>query len=76
MSDTTDFVRRLRSGDHVQLMVQTTDDGDWVVMKGYVHKGWSTGRIDLGHLGFVIRNDDWTINENIMSIRYLAKETA
>ena len=71
MSDTTDFVRRLRSGDHVRIMVQTNANGDMSAMSGYINKGWSTGRIDLGYLGFVIREHDYTINENIMAIRYV-----
>lgn len=74
MSDTTDFIRRLRSGDHVRVMVANPLTDTIVVASGYINKHWSTGRIDLGYMGLVIRNADFTINEDIMSIRYVKKE--
>ena len=72
MSDTTDFVRRLREGDLVSLLIEVGDEIKRI--DGTVNKHWSNGTIMVGD--FELRHHDWVIANNVMSIRYLKKERA
>lgn len=69
MSDTTDFVRRLRSGDHVILMVEGREGIERIA--GVVEKHWSNGTITVGD--FKLRDFDYVIAGNVLAIRYKGK---
>ena len=69
MSDTSDFIARLRVGDRVAVMVETVDGIE--VINGTIAKAWSTMRITIDE--FTIRDAYGNINSSIMSIRYSTK---
>lgn len=71
MSDTSDFVNRIRSGDRVRLMVELGDEIK--VIEGIVAKQWSNGTIMVGD--FELRHHDYVIHDSVMSIRYMKEAT-
>ncbi len=66
MTDTSDFVSRLRTGDKVRLKAKTRWDP--IYIEGVISKAWSNGLIKCD--GFVIRAWDFKINDDILAIRY------
>ena len=84
MSDTSDFMKRLRGNDEVAVIYEN-DEGEIKILEGHVSKHWSTGLITVSPLpsndisnpqlvAMIIREHDFTINRGIMSIRYLRKD--
>ena len=67
MSDTTDFLARLRAGDEVSMIVET--DQGIKVINGTVQMPWSNLRISVG--GFTVRDAQGHVDRSIMSIRYI-----
>ena len=72
MSDTVDFVKRLRDGDRIRIIIELGDEHK--VVEGIVRKQWSNGTIFVGD--FELRHHDYVIANNVMAIRYLPKERA
>lgn len=69
MSDTSDFIGRLRAGDDIALMSETSNGIE--VVRGTVQKAWSTMRITIDE--FIVRDAYGKINSSIISIRYSKK---
>ena len=66
MSDTSDFVNRLRGGDKVCLLIELGDEIKKIT--GIVSKQWTNGTIMVGD--FKLRHWDYAIDDSVMSIRY------